>query len=88
MWGTWCTSYLHPPLRAPRLTLGPRDALGAPSNVRRGGDFAKFYPYTRVKIEFPLCNRLILRVLVDVLEGGLGEKRSAMVAFSGWWPSG
>ena len=49
---------------------------------------AKIYPYTRVKIEFPLCNRLILRVLVDVLEGGLGEKRSAMVAFSGWWPSG
>ena len=56
MWGTWCTSYLHPPLRAPRLTLGPRNALGTPTNVRRGGDFAKFYPPTRVKMEFPLSS--------------------------------
>ena len=88
MWFTWPSSQLHPPLRPPRLTLRCLGTFWAPGNVRRAGDFAKIYPYTRVKIEFPLCNRLILRVLVDVLEGGLGEKRSAMVAFSGWWPSG
>ena len=56
MWCSWSLDNLPPPLRAPRLTLGARDVLWAPRNVRRGGDFAKFYPYTRVKMEFPLSS--------------------------------
>ena len=43
------TSLVETPAPRAPLTLGPRNELQPAANVRRGGDFAIFYPCTRVK---------------------------------------
>ena len=83
MWFTWPPSQLHPPPRRPRLTLRCLGTFWAPGNVRRGGDFAKIYPYTRVKIEFPLCNRLFWGCLSMYLRVDLGRSAARWEHFRG-----